>query len=124
MLADEKRRPPRVLVVGDPAVALSLTGWGYEVRTALNGLEALAVSRTFRPDAVLVGLGLPGLDGYEVARQLRQERGPRRFIVAMAASGELDRGRFWAAGFDGLFLQSEGPVVLQRVLMSGWKNWS
>jgi two-component system response regulator MprA len=69
-------RPPRVLVVEDDediaqALQRSLRMEGYEVRAAADGKSALEHSRTFAPDLVILDLGLPGLDGIEVARRLR-----------------------------------------------------
>jgi two-component system CheB/CheR fusion protein len=66
----------RVLVVDDnvdgaESVAMLLEHAGHAVRTARDGTEALAVTGEFRPDIVLLDIGLPGMDGYEVARRLR-----------------------------------------------------
>ena len=71
-------RAPRVLVVEDDediaqALQRSLRMEGYEVRSAADGESALEQGRTFAPDLVILDLGLPGLDGLEVARSLRAE---------------------------------------------------
>jgi two-component system, OmpR family, response regulator MprA len=71
-------RAPRVLVVEDDediaqALQRSLRMEGYEVRTASDGHAALEHGRTFAPDLVILDLGLPGLDGLEVARVLRDD---------------------------------------------------
>jgi DNA-binding response OmpR family regulator len=71
------RRPARVLVVEDDrpiaeVLQRSLRLEGYEVRTSGDGKEALDLARSFLPDLVVLDLGLPGLDGIEVARALRQ----------------------------------------------------
>jgi DNA-binding response OmpR family regulator len=69
-------RPPRVLVVEDDrpiaeVLQRSLRVEGYDVRTSGDGREALDVAHAFLPDLVVLDLGLPGLDGIEVARRLR-----------------------------------------------------
>src|SRR5439155_24286758 len=66
--------PRRVLVVDDnkdsaESIALLLQMRGHEVRTALDGRSALEMARLYRPDAVLLDIGLPNMDGYEVAKQ-------------------------------------------------------
>ena len=71
-------RPPRVLVVEDDeeiasVLQRSLRTEGYEVALSGDGIEALDLSRTFVPDLVILDLGLPGMDGMEVARSLRSD---------------------------------------------------
>ena len=68
----------RVLVVDDNAstargLAKLLKLLGHEVEVAHDGLEAIAAARAHRPGFVLLDIGLPGMDGYEVARRLRRE---------------------------------------------------
>jgi two-component system CheB/CheR fusion protein len=63
-----------------------------EVRRAASGPEALEVARASRPALILCDLGLPGMDGYEVARPLRQEPGLGRVVLA-AVSGYGQKGR-------------------------------
>ncbi len=70
----------RILVVDDnrnvaESVAILLRQSGHDVRTAHDGLEAVPMAATFRPDVVLLDIGLPNIDGYETARQLRQQSG-------------------------------------------------
>ena len=70
-------RSPRVLVVEDDediaqVLQRSLRIEGYEVRCAFDGITALEQGRTFAPDLVILDLGLPKMDGLEVARELRQ----------------------------------------------------
>jgi PAS domain S-box-containing protein len=99
----EKRR---ILVVDDNAdaaatLAALLQLWDHEVRTAHDGKEALALVDGFQPQIVLLDLGLPGMDGFEVARRLREHplmRGAR--IVAVSGYGaHADRARTREAGF-------------------------
>src|SRR5688500_7535368 len=75
--------------------------WGYDVRTAGTGPAALEAARAYRPDAILMELRLPGLDGWQVARQLGQAGGrPARGLIAVTGCGsEPDRAQSRAAGF-------------------------
>src|SRR5260370_35333328 len=89
----EADRPPlRVLVVDDcpdttASLAQLLRLWGHDVRVAGDGLEALAAAAAFRPDVILLDLGLPGLDGCGVARRLRRAGGPGRALVGAPSAG-------------------------------------
>ncbi len=97
----------RILVVDDntyTAGALSdlLQMSGFEVRSVHDGVEALACARELRPDIILLDIGLPGLDGYQVAEQIRREEGnDRSVIIAITGYGEEQaRRRSREAGFD------------------------
>jgi len=117
--------PPhrRVLAVDDnedtvEMLAALLALDGHEVRMAHSGPEALAVAAAFRPEAVVLDLGLPGLDGYEVARRLRQD-GTCPDAVLIAASGygqEEDLQRSREAGFDHHLLKPVDPRRLREIL--------
>lgn len=97
----------RILVVDDnedaaESIALLLSMGGYEVRVELNGSAALAAFPEFQPDVVLLDIGLPEIDGYEVARRLRVEQN-RRDLLLIALTGygrEEDARRSQEAGFD------------------------
>src|SRR5205823_5493723 len=75
---------------------------GHEVRVALNGPAALQAALDFQPEIVLLDLGLPGWDGFEVAERMRLEPTLRDVVlIAMTGYGrESDRERTRAAGFD------------------------
>ncbi|HEY9422025.1 MAG TPA: ATP-binding protein [Thermoanaerobaculia bacterium] len=111
----------RVLVVDDnedaaETVAVLLSLWGYEVRIAWDGFSALDAAAEFDPEAILLDIGLPRLDGYEVARRLR-ERGTGALLVAMTGYGrEEDRRRSREAGFDEHLVKPVDPAVLRDVL--------
>jgi PAS domain S-box-containing protein len=100
-------RPRRLLVVDDnrdsaESLALLLRRRGHEVREAYDGQEALAAAESFRPDVVLLDIGLPGMNGYEVARRIRREPWSRG-IVLVAVTGwgqEGDKRRSREAGID------------------------
>src|SRR3954451_21507039 len=93
-------RKRRVLVVDDNedlAVSSSrlLELHGHEVAVAFDGRRALEVARDFRPDVALLDVGLPYIDGYELARRLRGEYGPGvvLIIIITAYARDNDRGR-------------------------------
>jgi CheY-like chemotaxis protein len=112
----------RVLLVEDcPDTARStqllLALWGYECRVAPDGPAALAVAGSFRPEVVLLDLGLPGLSGCEVARRLRQESETAgAFLVALTGSGPDQEVR---CVFDRFLLKPCNPDELRNVLSFG-----
>jgi CheY-like chemotaxis protein len=109
----------RVLVVDDnndaaDSVALLLRHAGHEVRAAYTGHEALDAAMAYRPDAVLLDLGLPEIDGYEVARRLRKKpEFSGVFIIALSGYGqESDRRRSREAGCDAHLVK---PAELKKI---------
>jgi PAS domain S-box-containing protein len=112
----------RVLIVDDNADAadtleMLLRSLGYETRVVHDGAAALELAPAFRPDVVLLDIGMPGLDGYEVARRLRALHGARLRIVAVTGWGqEADRERSRAAGFDVHLVKPVAPTELVKVL--------
>ncbi len=115
--------PLRILVVDDcrdaaDSLALLLTVLGHQVRTAYDGPAALEMAASFLPEVVLLDIGLPGMDGCEVACRLR-ERPETRDAVLVACTGygqEADRKRCREAGFDHFLLKPFELDELQRVL--------
>ncbi len=121
----------RVLVVEDNAdsaemMAFVLELGGHEVRLAGDGLEALEVARAFRPQVVLCDIGLPKMDGYEVAEQLRlQPEFKQARLIALSGYGqEEDRRRARAAGFDYHLTKPVDPEALEALLDSLQANES
>jgi CheY-like chemotaxis protein len=109
-----------VLVVDDhPDTATSfvhLLGLaGHTVVTARDGPSALAAVALIRPDAVLMDVGLPGEDGYRVAKQLCDRLGYRPRLIAITGHQGLER-RSQAAGFDHHLLKPADPDELLRLL--------
>lgn len=97
----------RILVVDDnwdaaESLVILLRMRGNEVETAQDGLEAVAAAGEFRPDVVLLDIGLPRLNGYEAARRIREQAGDKEImLVALTGWGqEEDRRRSKEAGFD------------------------
>jgi CheY-like chemotaxis protein/two-component sensor histidine kinase len=101
--------PPslRILIVDDnrdaaDSLAMLLRTTGHDIRTAYDGLEAVQVANEFQPEVVLLDIGLPKIDGHEVAQRLRREPwGQHTCLIAVTGwSDETDRARSRAAGFD------------------------
>jgi CheY-like chemotaxis protein len=116
-------RPARVFVVEDNLdAALTLRDlleiWGYEARTVHDGLAALEVAPEFHPDVVLLDIGLPGIDGYEVARRLRDrpDLGGLLIIAVTGYGQESDRQRAREAGFDQHLIKPIDLAILRRLL--------
>jgi CheY-like chemotaxis protein len=111
----------RVLVVDDcvdtaDSWTILLQYQGVEVRVAYDGPSALEVAQEFRPRVVLLDLGLPGLDGWEVARQLKAlDQAP--FIVAVTGhAGDRDRERSKAAGIELHLVKPVDPEIVFQLL--------
>ena len=109
----------RVLVVDDnvdnaATLAELMAASGNEVAVAHDGEAALTVFRGFNPDVVLLDIGLPKLDGYEVCRRVRAQRGGERLaILAMTGWGQAeDRRKSAAVGFDAHLVK---PIDFQRL---------
>jgi CheY-like chemotaxis protein len=112
-----------VLLVDDnedaaEALAMLLRQAGHEVLTAHEGAAALDATLAFRPEVVLLDIGLPGLDGYEVARRLRGEPGLEGvLLVALTGFGQdEDRRRALEAGFDAHLTKPADVAALTAVL--------
>ena len=113
----------RVLVVDDnddaaDMLTYMLTSWGHVARPAYDGMSALDAAEVFRPDVVLLDLGLPGIDGYAVAERLRARPWAADVpIFAVTGRGqEEDRARTRAAGFRGHFVKPVVPETLRDAL--------
>jgi CheY-like chemotaxis protein len=117
--------PPslRVLVVDDNvdaanSLAMALRMTGQRVRVAYDGATALSYAAEDPPEAVLLDLGMPGMDGYQVARRLRGEPATRSsLIIALTGWGQdADRRKSHEAGFDHHLVKPVDPTVIGRVL--------
>jgi CheY-like chemotaxis protein len=113
----------QVLIVEDDAdtarnLALLLGVAGHKVRVAKDGLKAVAMANEQKPDVVLLDIGLPGLNGYEVAMKLHEDQ-PRQtpFIVAVTGYGQCDDlRRVEEAGIDVHILKPADPDDLLALL--------
>jgi PAS domain S-box-containing protein len=115
--------PLRILVVDDntdtaASLAILLNLAGHETRTAHDGLEAVATAEKFRPDVVLLDIGLPRLNGLDACRRIREQPwGKNTFLVALTGWGqEEDRRRSKDAGFDAHVVKPVDYSVLTSLL--------
>jgi len=113
----------RILVVDDNpdsamSLAMILSMMGHETRTAHDGEAAVSTAEAFRPRVVLLDIGLPKLNGYEVAQRIRQEKwGESMFLVAVTGWGQdEDRQRSEDVGMDLHMVKPVEPAALDRVL--------
>ncbi len=115
-------RPRRILVVDDnrdaaDSLSMLLHTGGHEVRVAYDGLEAVGAAVAFRPDVVLLDIGLPKLSGYEAARRIRDARGSEVLLVAVTGWGQAeDRRRAQEAGFDHHLTKPVDPEAIARLI--------
>ena len=116
----------RVVVADDNtsmtgALKVILEIWGWEVVVAHDGMAAVTAIRQARPTVALIDIGLPRLDGLEVARLLRAEGVAPRLLVALSGYGEeRDRRRSRQAGYDTHLVKPIEPEVLRSTLASVW----
>jgi CheY-like chemotaxis protein len=115
--------PARVLVVDDnldaaDTLATFLEMLGLQVRSVHDGIDALPAAQDFDPDVVLLDIGLPGMDGYAVARAMRADPhvGRVRLIALTGWGAEEDRQRALAAGFDHHLTKPVDLTVLEDLL--------
>jgi signal transduction histidine kinase/CheY-like chemotaxis protein len=114
-----------VLVVDDDRDAVEtlcelLEMWGHRVWMARDGARGIEAARAHDPEVVLLDIGMPGMDGYEVARRLRADARTREAVlVALTGYGaEEDRKRSREAGFDYHIVKPVNPEELQRLLLN------
>ena len=119
--------PPslHILVVDDnrdaaDSLAMLLRTTGNDIRTAYDGLEAVQVASEFRPEVVLLDIGLPKIDGHEVAQRIRKEAWGRQMclIAVTGWSDETDRARSRASGFDHHLVKPLDTAHLAQLLES------
>jgi two-component system CheB/CheR fusion protein len=112
----------RVLVVDDnediaESSALLLKCHGHDVTTAFDGRDAIDRARSFRPDVALLDVGLPDINGYEVARRLRAEFGPGVILIIITAyAREFRRDKIDNGVFDHFFMKPLDFAVLADLL--------
>ena len=112
----------RVLVVEDDldavhSMAMLIKMMGHQCQFAINGFAALEIARQFRPDIILLDIGLPDFKGYEVAKQLKWEPGlEATHIIAITALPEADRRRALGSGCDEFYRKPLDPMLLEQIL--------
>src|SRR5207245_11076538 len=102
------------------SISMLLQLWGYDSRVAHTGQEALSQAVAFQPEIVLLDIGLPGMNGYEVAQCLREQpEFKKTILIAVTGYGqEGERRRSRDAGFDHHLTKPVDPDVLQKLLTS------
>jgi CheY-like chemotaxis protein len=100
------------------SLAMMLQMMGNEVRTAHDGLEGVELAATFRPDLVLLDIGMPRLNGYDACRRIREQPwGKNVLLVALTGWGqEEDKRRSHEAGFDTHLVKPVEPEALEKLL--------
>jgi len=118
--------PHRILVVDDNRDAADSTGtllllWGHEVRVAYDGAKAVALAQEYRPDVCLVDIGMPGMNGCQVAEHLRRKPELKgTLLVAMTGfDREDDRALCEEAGFDDYLVKPVDMTALRGILTTG-----
>jgi len=113
----------RVVVIDDnrdaaTTMSMLVEKLGGSARTAHDALAGMQAIRDFRPDIVFLDIGMPGMDGYEACRRIRQERTERHLIiVAVTGWGQAqDKQRALDAGFDAHLTKPVDPAALARLL--------
>jgi CheY-like chemotaxis protein len=121
--ASGSEKPVRVLVVDDnydaaESLAFLLSLEGHTVDVAYDGVSALSEAAKFQPQVVLLDIGMPGMDGYQVARELRAGESTRSMtIIALTGYGQPDdRERASAAGFDDHLTKPVDTELLKEIL--------
>lgn len=115
-------RPRRVLVVEDQpdsreALCMLLEAFGHDVRSVADGLRGVEAALSWKPDAAVVDIGLPLLDGWEVARRVRAALRNNIYLIALTGYDRpSDRQRSSEAGFDVHLGKPAEPALLERLL--------
>ncbi len=119
----EEVQSRRILVIDDNRDAADSTGtllvlWGHEVRVAYDGPSAVTIACDYRPNVCLLDLGMPKMDGYQVAAALRGEPAlaGMRLVAMTGYDGEADQQRSREAGFDAHLVKPVEIAALQEVL--------
>src|SRR5262249_19171361 len=122
----QPEKPLRVLVVDDnidaaDSLAMLLRLWGHQVQTAHDGPSALRLAEEEHPDVVFLDIGLPGMNGYEVAKRLRTDLGLHdALLIALTGYGqEEDRRRSMDTGLNYHLTKPVEPEALQALLARG-----
>ena len=115
----------RILIVEDNrdlagSLKMLLQGLGYEAHVVHDGASAVAAARILRPQVILMDIGMPGMSGYDAARQIRDQCPDMRVgIVAVTGLGlQVDRLRSAEAGIDHHLVKPANPAVLRQILDS------
>jgi CheY-like chemotaxis protein len=117
-----EQSPQRILVIEDNGDAREMLATllrlvGHEVVEAATGKEGIELALRHAPTTVILDIGLPDVDGYEVGRRLRQRLGGGVRLVALSGYGQVqDRARSTKAGFDAHLVKPVDPATLGKVI--------
>jgi PAS domain S-box-containing protein len=121
-IASVRATARRILLVDDnpdaaDSLAMLLRLDGHEVHTAYGAIEALKAADRLKPEMIFLDIGLPEMDGYEVARRLRTNNGhdPLRLVALTGYGQQEDRARSHAAGFDDHLVKPVNPQALEQI---------
>lgn len=121
--ADARDSSRKILIVDDnrdaaSSLAMLLELSGNKTESAFDGLSAIETAARFQPDVILLDIGLPGINGYEVARRMRAEPwGKKLKLVAVTGWGQAeDRERSREAGFDAHLVKPIDHAALMKLL--------
>lgn len=121
--ADARDSSRKILIVDDnrdaaSSLAMLLELSGNRTESAFDGLSAIETAARFQPDVILLDIGLPGINGYEVARRMRAEPwGKKLKLVAVTGWGQAeDRERSREAGFDAHLVKPIDHAALMKLL--------
>ena len=119
----------KILVVDDlrdsaDSLSMMLRAKGHDVRVAYDGYEAVEIALQYRPDVVILDIGMPRLNGYEAAKMIRQETGSDSpMLIAVTGWGhDENRLRTKEAGFDHHLVKPVEPAVLTKLLAERWAS--
>jgi len=117
------QKPRRLMVIDDnkdaaESMSMLFELWGHQVLCAYDGRAALEAAAKYRPEAVFLDIGLPGMDGYEVAERLRElPESARAVLVAITGYGQdEDRRRSREVGIDHHLVKPVAPETLHNLL--------
>ncbi len=123
----ESTQPRRVLLVDDSvdaaeAMSMLLETLGHEIRVMHDGPSALAMVDDFAPDVVILDIGLPGMDGFEVARQMRTRAVTKAaLLIALTGYGaESDKQKARDAGFDHHLVKPVSFTAIETVIAASF----
>lgn len=115
--------PKRILVVDDlhdsaMSLALVLQRMGHTAEFVTDPRQALEVARRLRPELIFLDIGMPGIDGYSLARMMREEFGfdALRLVALTAWGGDEDRAESRRAGFDAHVTKPVDPTTIDSIL--------
>lgn len=121
--ANNGNGPMRIMIVEDNEALAQTTGWlvemiGYDYRLAANGQEAIATYPEYRPDVFMIDIGLPGMNGYDLCRELKSRTDIGKAVfIAQTGWGEAEHRRMTAeAGFDHHLVKPLYLETLEAVL--------